>query len=60
MYFACLSDGDVPLFELSFPSFFLAPIISKEGNFSKVSCQNMSKGDILLDRVIIRSNFHVF
>ena len=31
----------------------------KEGNFSEARCQNILKGEILLDRVIVQSTFCV-
>ena len=34
-------------------------MVSKEGNFSGAGCQNMSKGEILLDLVIILSSLRV-
>ena len=42
----------VPFFRVSF-SLFLLNRVSKEGKFSGAGCQNMSKEEILLQRVII-------
>ena len=42
---------------LIFVYFFVRNGVSKEGNFSGAGCKHMSKGEILLDRVIILSNF---
>ena len=43
---------DAPFFRVSFsPILSQRAGLSKEGNFSGVGCQNLSKGQVLLDRV---------
>ena len=41
-------------------AYFFKNRVSKEGKFSGAGCQNMSKEEILLEKVIIQSNFCVF
>ena len=36
---------------------FICSKVSKEGSFSGAGCQNSSRGEILLNRAVIRSNF---
>ena len=43
----------MPFFRVSFSPIFLEQGIKKEGKFSGAGCQNMSKEEILLQRVII-------
>ena len=55
---AYLIDRDVPFSRVSSSLVFLAQG-SKEGCFSGTGCQNMSKGDILLDRFAFWSNLYI-
>ena len=50
-----LWDRDVPFMGIIFAYFFYSRV-SKENNYSGAGCQNMSKGDILLNHVAILSN----
>ena len=59
-YLVYLSDGDVPFFRVSFSAIISRTGYQKEGKFSRAGCQNMSKEECLLKRVIMQSNFCVF
>ena len=50
----------MPFFSVSFSPIFSRMGVLKEDNFSKAGCLNMPKGEILLDRVVLKSSFLYF